>query len=70
MFKNYVVTKSGFTVKGAETQHILAAKFVDNTYLGIVTMPEQDEQLTLATWKEGERPFKNDNCFEGAQTTK
>lgn len=31
-------------------------------------MPEQGERLPLDSWRKGENPFQDDECFEGFQT--
>lgn len=68
MTKNYEVSKTGFTVHDNETHHLLKVVYEDEIYNGNVLMPEQDERLTLAPWKKGENPFKDEHCFEGVQS--
>ena len=66
MSKNYVISKSGFTIVDSETQHSLEVKFENDKYQGNVSMMEQDIRLPLAPWKKGENPFQDNNCFEGS----
>lgn len=66
MIKNYHVTKAGFVVSDSETLHILRVLFENNTYRGLVEIPEQEEALPLAPWKKGENPFTDDLSFEGS----
>jgi hypothetical protein len=66
--QNYKISKTGFIVEDKETNHTLIVKYKNETYQGVVVMPEQNEQLPLASWNKGENPFQNDNCFEGRQT--
>ncbi|WP_163390192.1 hypothetical protein [Enterovibrio norvegicus] len=68
MSNNYKTSKSGFEIQDKETGHILLVKYENDVYQGVVIMPEQNEQLPLATWIKGENPFQNDNCFEGMQS--
>ena len=68
MTSNYQVSRTGFTVRDSETNHVLEVIYQDDTYHGVVVMPEQGERLPLAPWKKGENPFKDDRCFEGVQT--
>lgn len=68
MSNNYKASHAGFEIEDKKTGHILLVKYENEVYQGVVVMPEQNEKLPLATWKKGENPFQNDNCFEGTQS--
>ncbi|MCK0509574.1 hypothetical protein [Aromatoleum buckelii] len=68
MTKNYNATKTGFTVVDSETFHTLRVLYQNDTYQGLVEIPEQGEVLPLAPWRKGENPFQDDYLFEGAET--
>jgi len=63
MSQNYTVSQTGFKVEDQSSGHIMIVEYSNESYQGVVIIPEENEQLPLAPWKKGENPFQDDNGF-------